>query len=174
MLRITLTTALLFLLHTFTLAEPNWKVLEPEDAGFSVVLPGSTEHSSSSADTFLGPIVAHSFYVSDPNATCTVVYTDLPNGALVLAGKDRIYKEARNEILRRSGGNIDTYQKIDSLSQSGRLLTYTGPDRIGRAEMFLVRNRLYVVDVFTPISAESGTSNKIFDSFKLIKSVSLR
>jgi hypothetical protein len=175
MFRITVSTALLCLLLTLTAtAEPDWKVLEPDDGSFSIVLPGATEHATSSADTFLGPIVCHSFYVSDAEATCTVVYTDLPRTVRFLAGKERIYKEARNEVLRRTKASLKTYEALESRAQSGRLLTYSGPDKVGRTEMFLVQNRLYVIDVFSAPSSKPEASSRIFDSFKLTKSVAAR
>ena len=163
MLRVALTAFLLSTLFTVASADGSWQVLAPDGGGFSISLPGNTRHQVSTSETMLGDVVSNVYNVADGPATFSVAYSDIPRTAVLLAGKNTLFAQARDEILKVNRASLLSFDKADW----GMLLSYACSDCIGQAQMILVKNRLYVVDVVAPATGASDLAKRVFGSFRL-------
>ncbi len=134
------------------------------DGRFSADLSGATICSTSQSDSPVGAVVTTVFLDKQPGRFLTVSYTDLPKLAL-LAGRDRIFDEARDGMLQQCGGTQATWQRVDS--QTRRLL-YKAPGYRGETIFHLEKSRLYVVDVRSELNIKPQMDAQFLQSFKII------
>ncbi|MBS2038802.1 hypothetical protein JST97_27725 [bacterium] len=134
------------------------------DGRFSADLSSSTVCSTSQSESPVGAVVTTVYLDRQPGRFLTVSYTDLPKLAL-LAGRDRIFDEARDGMLQQCSGSQSSWQRLDS--QTRRLL-YTSPGHRGETIFRLEKFRLYVIDVRSELAVEPQMDAQFLRSFKII------
>lgn len=134
------------------------------DGRFSADLSPATSCTTSQSDSPLGAIVTTVFLDKQPGRFLTVSFTDLPKLA-ILAGRERIFDEARDGMLQQCGGTQTAWQRQDA--QTRRLL-YSAPGHRGETIFRLEKYRLYVVDVRSEISVKPALDSRFLQSFKII------
>lgn len=134
------------------------------DGRFSAELSPATTCNTSQSDSPVGAIVTTVYLDRQPGRFLTVSYTDLPKLA-ILAGRERIFDEARDGMLQQCGGVQTLWQRRDA--QTRRLL-YTSPGHRGETIFRLEKYRLYVVDVRSEMSLKPALDSQFLQSFKII------
>ena len=134
------------------------------DGRFSAELSGTTICSTSESESPVGAVVTTVYLDKQPGRFLTVSFTDLPKLAL-LAGRDRIFDEARDGMLQQCSGTQNSWQRVDS--QTRRLL-YKAPGHRGETIFRLEKYRLYVVDVRSELNIKPQMDAQFLQSFKII------
>ena len=134
------------------------------DGRFSAELSTSTTCTTSQSESPIGAVVTTVFLDRQPGRFLTVSYTDLPKLALI-AGRDRIFDEARDGMLEQCSGAQTSWQRVDA--QTRRLL-YTSPGHRGETIFRLEKFRLYVIDVRSDTSVKPQMDAQFLQSFRII------
>ena len=134
------------------------------DGRFSAELSPATTCTTSQSESPVGAVLTTVFLDKQPGRFLTVSFTDLPKLA-ILAGRDRIFEEARDGMLQQCGSMQTAWQRQDS--QTRRLL-YTAPGHRGETIFRLEKYRLYVVDVRSEVSLKHALDSQFLQSFKII------
>jgi len=137
-------TTLLFSLQPAGAEE--WKTFSPEDSGFSVEMPGTPTKSDSEDHTLLGTInedLATTRYESD---TYSIEFQKLPEAAVALGGKSRIFDDAKNGLLKEAGASETTLTETQVDGNPAKRLVYSGNATKGEALFVLAGQVFYVLD----------------------------
>lgn len=134
------------------------------DGRFTAELSSATTCTTSQSESPVGAVVTTVFLDRQPGRFLTVSYTDLPKLAL-LAGRDRIFDEARDGMLEQCSGRQGSWQRVDA--QSRRLL-YTSPGHRGETIFRLEKYRLYVIDVRSELGIKPQMDAQFLKSFRII------
>lgn len=147
-------------LTTVAWAEPYYS----SDGRFSAELSAATTRTTAYSESPIGTITTIVYLDRQPGRCLTVSYTDLPKLAL-LAGRERIFSDARDEMLQQCGATQHDWQRIDTLS---RRLNYQLPGQRGMTLFYMEKFRLYVVDVRSDLSVLAQKDNQFLQSFKIL------
>lgn len=166
---ILIAVALAVLLSSASWAAEGWTRFNSSEGRFSVMVPATPKHKSSTNDSPVGKIVEHSYVAEKQGASFTVSVTDLPGAALLFAGRGTLYDKARKALLSSVKGTQVSFQPITVNGRDGRVLDYrlNGSDRLGRAYIFLVGRRLYVADATLPKAKAPKGFEPFFTSLKV-------
>lgn len=145
---------------TVAWAEPY---VSPEGR-FSAELSPATTCTTSQSESPVGDIVTTVYLDKQPGRFLTVSFTDLPKLA-ILAGRDRIFDEARDGMLQQCAGTQTSWQRQDAQT---RRLVYTAPGYRGETIFRLEKYRLYVIDVRSETSLKPALDAQFLQSFKII------
>ncbi len=145
---------------TVAWAEPY---VSPEGR-FTAELSPATTCTTSSSDSPVGAVITTVYLDKQPGRFLTVSFTDLPKLA-ILAGRDRIFDEARDGMLQQCAGTQTSWQRQDSQT---RRLVYTSPGHRGETIFRLEKYRLYVIDVRSEVSLKPALDSQFLQSFKII------
>ncbi|MBX3169459.1 MAG: hypothetical protein KF760_18810 [Candidatus Eremiobacteraeota bacterium] len=123
------------------LAAPAWKPFSSPQGHFSAVFPGAPKASSSQTDSPIGAVVTQVFTSTVAVGSYSVACTELP-GAAVRFASDQIISDTRQGILQDAGAQQQSWAPLNG----GYELAYRSPQKQGWSQIFLVGNRLYVLD----------------------------
>ena len=151
----------------FVAVSAQAKTFAPAGFGFSVNMPGKPQHNESTHKSFVGAVQENSYTVKSGSASYTASVSDLPGMAVALGGSNTILSKAKEGLLKESGGSELSFEKISLAGSEGRELTYSLPSGgIGKARLYLVEKRLYVIVGSGP-KATSAAIDRFVNSFKL-------
>jgi hypothetical protein len=143
------------------------KTFAPAGGGFSVNMPGKPQHSETTHRSFVGAVQENSYTVNSGSASYTASVSDLPGAAVALGGSGTILGKAKEGLLKESGGSETSFEKTSLGGNEGRELIYSLPSGgVGKARLYLVDKRLYVIVGAGPKSA-SASINRFVNSFQL-------
>jgi len=151
-------------------AEESWFQFATE--GFRVLFPSKPLTRKITTHTPVGSIVDHEHLVKGRSGTYVAAVSGLPHAAILFAGEDVIYDNAKGGILKDSLGRPLDFQDIERDGHSGKSLRYelpakaNEPGRRGRAEMYLVGDKLYVFNVQVDQQGRE-LSARFFESIQL-------
>lgn len=135
------TLILVLWLGASALAAPSWKPFASAQAHFSGVFPGAPKATSSQTESPIGAVTTQIFTSTVAVGTYSVACTDLP-GAAVRFASQKVLEDTRDAILQDAGAQQQSW-----VSQNGGYeLAYRSPKKQGWSQIFLVGNRLYVLD----------------------------
>jgi hypothetical protein len=145
-----------------------WKQIKPDKLAFTARLPQPIEHATKSIQTPYGEVPVHTFTGMINPAHFVIAVTEYdPQVAADFTEEER-YDSAANETPKALGGKL---LRNEPIKQGD----FTGRDRVievpGRATLhfrvFLVKNRLYQVQVTNPSEAfiDPSAEQLSFDSF---------
>jgi hypothetical protein len=123
-------------------AAPAWRPFSSSQAHFSGVFPSTPQATQSQTDSPIGAVVTQVFTSTVPVGSYSVASTELP-GAAVQFAPDEVIEDARNGILRDAGAQQQGWTQVNG----GHELVYRADKKQGWSQIFLVSNRLYVLDV---------------------------
>ncbi len=135
------TLILVLALCGVVLAAPAWKPYTSQQAHFSGVFPGPPKATSSQTDSPIGSVVTQIYTSTTAVGSFSVAYTELP-GAAVRFASDKVLNDTREGILQDAGARQQSWAPLNG----GYELAYRSPKKQGWSQIFLVGNRLYVLD----------------------------
>lgn len=130
---------------------PVWKAFKSGPAHFSTVFPSTPKASSSQTDSPIGAVTTQIYTSTVAWGSYSVAYTELP-GAAVRFASDKVINEAREGILQDAGAQQQDWVPITG----GNELTYRAAKKQGWSQIFLVGNRLYVLDARVKVGTDKG------------------
>lgn len=137
------------MLGALALAAPVWKPYNYPPARFSTVFPGPPKISTSQTDSPIGSVTTLVYTSTTSLGSFSVACTELP-GAAVRFASDKVVSDARDGILQDAGAQQLSWSPLNG----GYELAYRAPKKLGWSQIFLVSNRLYVLDA----RVKNGTS----------------
>ena len=150
-------TFILFLVLTgVVLAAPGWKPFTSAQAHFSGVFPGAPRATQSQTDSPIGAVTTLIF----SSGGYSVAYTELP-GAAVRFAADKVVNDARAGILQDAGAQQQSWTPING----GHELAYRSVKNQGWSQIYLVGNRLYVLDARVKLGTDKGRVMPFFAKF---------
>lgn len=171
---------LLTLLAFVTLLSPlpgraaSWVSFQSQDGRFAVQMPTQPSEDTETTPSMVGNVVDSTFSSSSGDESFSVTYTDLPALAVAFGGSGTIYDNASGSLLKSVLGKQTSFNSATVAGQSGMELDYTAPARageppmVGKAWMFLVGDRLYVVNATVPATGSEADMDRFFSSFRLL------
>lgn len=145
------TFILVLFLGAVALAAPPWKPFTSVQAHFSGVFPGPPKVTRSQTESPIGAVVTQIFTASAAMGSYSVAYTELP-GAAVRFASDKIISDTRAGILQDAGAQQQSWTSVNG----GYELAYRAPKKQGWSQIFLVGNRLYVLDARVKPGTDKG------------------
>lgn len=174
MLRVLL-VLLLGLASVPALAAQEWTPFQSGDGRFQVLVPQAPGHRTLVTETPIGSITNHVFLARSAMGSFTISYSDLPAvGIAFKGGAEGIYDEAAAALLEGLQGTSTSQKRVKHAGRNARDLTYTAPGTPesgplqGRARMYLVGKRLYVVDAVIRSTGDASELPRFLDSFQLL------
>jgi hypothetical protein len=152
---------------------PNTKELSPQAGRFSVKAPVTLVEQLQTIDTGGGKIEAHTYTGEKDGISYVVAYTDFRQEIINQNDPLEMLNTARDTMLSSIKGNLLLETRLTLGDAVGRelILGYTasdGAERVMRARIYLVKNRLYQVIAVADKGQEMADSiTKFLDSFKL-------
>lgn len=172
--------ALLFVLLLGLLAGPalgsqDWTPFRDGDGRFQVLVPQAPGHRTQVTDTPIGAITNHVFVARSAKGSFTISYSDLPAvGIAFKGGAEGIYDEASSALLQGLSATPTGQKRVKQGGRNAREVAYEAPGTPesgplqGRARMFLVGKRLYVVDAVIRTSGDAKELPRFLDSFEVL------
>ncbi|MBS2036547.1 hypothetical protein JST97_16260 [bacterium] len=154
------TFILALLLVWSALAAPAWKPYSFPSAHYTTVFPAPPKISTSQTDSPIGAVTTVVYTSTFASGSFSVAYTELP-GAAVRFASDRIVTDARDGILQDAGAQQVSWTPLNG----GYELAYRSPRRQGWSQIFLVSNRLYVLDARVKPGTGKGQILPFFAKF---------
>jgi len=154
--------------------EAEWQTFTSRAGGFTVLMPGIPTFTATTAHTVVGAVIENLYSLETPGATFSVEYTDLPGVATFFESDDDLYDDAKEGMLKRTGGKLISYYGIEQVGITGKEIECEIPaagklplQRL-RASFLLKEKRLYVPSIIIP----GGTKDdplfaRYLDSFRL-------
>lgn len=137
-----------------------WVTLEPEGAGFSVLLPAKPVETASTKTSF----TLYSFNVTVGRATYVASYSDYLPGKL---DPKTALTANRDKFVKSLGATLVTSREITVGDNTGIDFTSETPAANVRSQLFVIGNRVYqtVAFVFKDVD-ETRNVDRFFESFK--------
>ena len=142
---------LALLLSALAAAAPVWKAFKSGPAHFVTVFPSIPQARSSQTDSPIGAVTTEIYTSTVAWGSYSVAYTELP-GAAVRFAPDKVIQDAREGILQDAGAQQQSWVPING----GNELTYRAGPKQGWSQIFLVGNRLYVLDARVKVGTDRG------------------
>jgi hypothetical protein len=141
---------------------PPWTRLEPEGAGFSVLMPGKPVKTTDERPTF----TLHSFTVTMGRGTYVASFSDyaseirLDPGTALTVNRDKFNKGLKATLLSSREITLGVHTGLEFTSET--------PAANVKSQLFLVGNRMYqtATFVFKDVD-ETRNVDRFFESFKL-------
>lgn len=150
--------------------EEGWIQLSSKDGGFEILFSGIPAYKRTLKDTRVGEVEENLFELSTDDGDFAVEYTDLPGIAVLLGGTKAILRKVKGELLKNEKGRELEYFRMEQDDERGAELAYRTKTRLGRARLFLVDKRLYVVVASVDEArGDRRVINKFLDSFSFLK-----
>jgi hypothetical protein len=123
---------------------------------FSIDMPTQPTVSTMTTKSFIGDVTNEIFTSWEGHEKFTVDHSQIPRFALHFAGADTIYDHARAALLKQTWSKSVSFTDVTVDGRQGKQLVYDTPpvpgkpETAGIANLFLVDDRLYVVDAVVP------------------------
>jgi len=136
---------------------------------FSVLLPNENVERSSFEDTRINGAEANVFTLKAGKAVYLVKYADLSGSLDNISTVEKILDSACNDKAAGVNGTLSRKLEISIDGFLGREIKVDTPEQTIRARLYLVKQRLYQLEVIVPLDeGESKAVTTFLDSFKLI------
>lgn len=168
-----LLTLLLLVVFSAYKSAASWKEVYSDEGSYTILMPGNPQEQSQVANTEIGSIETHFFFVQQGDTEFFVTYTEYPYSYIQNNNSDDILDRARELSVTNLGGLLLKEEHLILLDKfPGRELTIDIPKRafMSRIRVFLVNNKLYQLAVSFPQEKEQTVSadvEKFFDYFNL-------
>lgn len=134
-------------------AKYRWRVFNPPDASFSVLMPGEPQATSQSQKTFMGEINLQLFIAQPPKQEVAyiVAYNDFPDSYGKMANPQQVLQNAQEMALKTTQSKLVSQRTIQSNNgHPGREIEYVNQGgKITRNRLYFAHGRLYQVMVIT-------------------------
>ena len=154
----------------------SWQEFVSAEGAFSVLIPGRFSARSASAQTAVGPLQMHSFFLTTGAAIYSVAYNDYPFEATDQETRQRVYDGARDNVLRLPEVRLISERDIQTSGVMGREVQVAAGSVAVRFRYAMVGSRFYQVVITTfprandsPATREfhETITNRYLDSFRI-------
>ena len=177
MKQIMIVIGLIALVPLAVAGEADWRTFTSRAGGFTILMPGTPTFTATTDHTVVGAVIENLYNLATPAATFSAEYSDLPGIATFFDSDDSIYDDAKEGLLKRTGGKLIKYFGIEQAGITGEEVECEIPAagklplRRLRARFLLKDKRLYVPSVTIPDGKKDDPLfSRYLDSFKLLKS----
>src|SRR3990172_8679588 len=150
------TLALAYLAAAPASAQEKWISFVSKQARFSIDMPTQPEATTTTTSSFSGNVTNEIFTSWEGDEKFTVDHSQIPRFALEFAGADTIYAHASAALLKQTWSKQLSLSDVSMNGRKGKQLVYDTPAVPGKPEvhgianLFLVGDRLYVIDAIVP------------------------
>jgi len=155
----------------------QWRETTLRHDRISIALPGEPQKKVTTESSLVGDVTSEIYVVHvGDEGSITVDCSHLPGAALVFAGADTIYDNAKGKLMSRVHGKPVSWKPASLDGVNGMRLTYQTPPMNGSrgyqgaAEFYLVGDELYIIDVMDKTGSNLDLRKKVFDSLHFKKS----
>jgi hypothetical protein len=156
--------------------EVEWRTFTSPGGGFAVLMPGTPTFTATTDHTVVGSVIENLYNLETPAATFSAEFSDLPGVATFFESDDSLYDDAKEGMLKRTGGKLTSYFGIEQAGIKGKEveceipLGGKLPLRKLRARFLLKDKRLYVLSITIPGGKKDDPLfSRYLDSFRLLK-----
>ena len=152
-----------------------WNTFDPDNQGFSVLMPGTPKAKEIHNKSFIGDVTTHEYDANDGLDTYSVDFTDLPGFAVIFAGSNTIYEHAKGALLKETLSKAISFTDVTLNGVKGKRLVYDTPSKPdhpemrGEARFFLFGDRLYGADAVVEIDNGKEKLDRFFSSLEITK-----
>ena len=153
-------------------AQQPWVTFSSKQARLSVEMPTQPKPSTTETDSFIGKVTNEIFTSWEGNEKFTVDHSQIPRFALDFAGADTIYGHASAALLKQTWSKQISFTDVTVNGNRGKQLVYDTPPVPGKPEikglanLFLVGDRLYVIDAAVPAGDSEANAQRFLASVR--------
>ena len=147
----------------------EWATFAPRDGRFSVEMPGAPAVERDSHWTPVGSVTMTKYWRRVGDALLAVELHDLPPVAAALVSDDRVLDQAREGVIRDTGGTLLEGRALEVQGSPARDFTYQLPGSARLSEhalAVLVDGRLYILTGLARAPASDPAVARFFGSFR--------
>ena len=156
--------------------EAEWRTFTSTAGGFSVLMLRIPTFTATTDHTVVGAIIENLYTLNSSEASYSVEYSDLPGVATFFYSDDSLYDDAKEGLLKRTGGKLISYYGIEQAGIKGKEIhceipaSGKQPSRKEIARFLLKDKRLYVLNITIPAGKDDqALISRYLDSFRLLK-----
>jgi predicted RNase H-like HicB family nuclease len=135
------------------LEQYRWKLFNPPDGRFSILMPGKPKVTAQTQKTFMGEINLQVFVAQPPkqDVAYVVAFNDFPDSYGQMANPEEVLKNAQDTALKTTQSSLLNHKSIRSSNgHPGREIEYINSGgKITKNRMYFAEGRLYQVMVVT-------------------------
>ncbi|WP_245911868.1 hypothetical protein [Brunnivagina elsteri] len=135
------------------LEQYRWKVFNPPDGRFTILMPGKPKMTAQTQKTFMGEINLQVFVAQPPkqDVAYVVAFNDFPDSYGQMANPEEVLKNAQDTALKTTQSSLLNHKSIRSSNgHPGREIEYINAGgKITKNRMYFAEGRLYQVMVVT-------------------------
>jgi len=150
----------------------EWKELSPKDAGYSVLMPGTSVAQTETIRLPSGPTEVSMFVVERKKAETAylVLFCEFPKSVLKTGTDERRLDYARDRAVAARKGKLVFEKKIKLGIYLGRELHFEVEGKgMVRQRLFAVKDKLFQLLVAGPRGLALGKdANRFLESFKIV------
>ena len=165
--------ALAFLVATPAAAQARWISFTSKQARFSIDVPTQPKATTTMTSSFIGTVTDEIFTSTKGDEKFTVDHSQIPRFALDFAGADTIYDHASAALLKQTWSKQISFTDVTVNGRQGKQLVYDTPPVPGKpkikglANLFLVGDRLYVIDAAVPAGVSEADAQRFLASMRI-------
>jgi len=156
--------------------EAEWRTFTSTAGGFSVLMLRIPTFTATTDHTVVGAIIENLYTLNSSEASYSVEYSDLPGVATFFYSDDSLYDDAKEGLLKRTGGKLISYIGIEQVGIKGKEVECDIP-AAGKlplsklkARFLLKDKRLYVLSITIPNGEKDDPLFfRYLDSFRILK-----
>jgi hypothetical protein len=153
-------------------AQAKWVSFTSKQARFSVEMPTQPKASTTTTSSSIGTVTNEIFTSWEGDEKFTVDHSQIPRFALDFAGADTIYDHASAALLKQTWSKQTSFADVTVNGRQGKQLVYDTPPVPGKPEikglanLFLVGDRLYVIDAAVPAGESEADAQRFLASVR--------
>jgi len=145
------------------LAAQDWNEFSSAEGRFTILMPGKPTQGSFDLPIESSNVTVHFVTALSPTIDVMCGYSDFPSPQQDV---ERVFDATRDGSIKKVHGTLLSEEKLNWKGYPGRRFRSTG---IGNAyldeEMYLVRQRFYLITITTATKKPNKDINRIFASF---------
>jgi len=153
-------------------AQDKWVPFTSKQARFSVEMPTQPKATTTTTSSFIGNVTNEIFTSWEGDEKFTVDHSQIPRFALDFAGADTVYDHASAALLKQTWSKQTSFTDVTVNGRPGKQLVYDTPpvpgkpELTGLANLFLVGDRLYVIDAAVPAGESEADAQRFLASVR--------
>jgi hypothetical protein len=164
-----LAIALLAFPGSLAAANKAWKIVQPENGGFTCEMPGEAKKATQNVFTAAGPISVVTYLLEAPKGSFMASATAIPRNAPAASTAQRL-DGARDGAVKNVKGKLISEKQIRLDKYPGRELVIEPRQGVYiHQRIFMVEDQLIQAVAVSPSKAATEDIARFFQSVKLVK-----
>jgi hypothetical protein len=153
-------------------ARRKWVPFTSKQARFSIDMPTQPKATTTTTSSFIGTVTNEIFTSWEGDEKFTVDHSQIQRFALDFAGADTIYDHASAALLKQTWSKQTSLADVTVNGRQGKQLVDDTPPVPGKPELeglanlFLVGDRLYVIDAAVPAGESEADAQRLLASVR--------